>query len=135
MCPYKEDYFKAYFKTNEIDFKKSDMLLKTLISTKTSKNVFQKLALNIDNKTISDDCIIGNHLQQHFYINSRYITQKDCCKFYSEEDKEIAVKHLSVGEAGIFPKNVTKKAMPEQVLNVLKAFNLNKANGPNSINT
>ena len=61
MCPYKEDYFKAYFKTNEKDFKKSDMLLKTLISTKTSKNVFQKLALNIDNKTISDDCIIGNH--------------------------------------------------------------------------
>ena len=37
------------------------MLLKTLISTKTSKNMFQKLALNIDNKTISDDCIIGNH--------------------------------------------------------------------------
>ena len=31
------------------------------IITKTSKNIFQKLTLNIDNKTISDDCVIGNH--------------------------------------------------------------------------
>ena len=40
--------------------------VKTLIYTKTYKNVSQKLTLNIDNKTISDDHIIANYFNSFF---------------------------------------------------------------------
>ena len=39
----KEDYFIAYFETNKKDFKKIWFGIRTLIYTKTSKNVSQKL--------------------------------------------------------------------------------------------
>ena len=38
----------------------------TLIYTKTSKSVSQKLTLNIDNKTRSDDHIIANQFNSFF---------------------------------------------------------------------
>ena len=62
----KEDYFKAYFETNKKDQKKIWFGTEPLIYTKTSKNVSQKLTLNIDNKTISDDHIIANHFNSFF---------------------------------------------------------------------
>ena len=47
--------------------------MKTLIYTKTSENVSQKLTLNINNKAISYDHIITNHFNSFFYIHSWYI--------------------------------------------------------------
>ena len=60
-CLCKKDYFKAYFETNKKDLKKIWFGIKTLIYTKIPKNVSQKLTLNIDNKTVSDD-----HIADHF---------------------------------------------------------------------
>ena len=60
-CLCKENYFKVYFETNKNDSKKIWYDVKTLIYIKTSKNVSQKLNLNIDNETISDDHIIASH--------------------------------------------------------------------------
>ena len=36
------------------------------------------------------------------------INYTHCCKFYSEEDKHIAVNRLSIAEAGIYPKEHNK---------------------------
>ena len=69
----KEDYSKACFETNKKDLKKVWFNMKTLIYTKTSENVSQKLTLNIDNKAISYDHIITNHFNSFFYIHSWYI--------------------------------------------------------------
>ena len=60
----KEDYFKAFFETNKKDSNWFGMT--TLIYTKTSKSVSQKLTLNIDNKTRSDDHIIANQFNSFF---------------------------------------------------------------------
>ena len=117
-------YFKAYFETNKKDSKKIWFGIKTLIYTKTRKSVSQKLTLNIDNKTISDDHIIANHFNSFFTSIAGKLLKK------IPKAKKISDSFLTKSNAKTFFLSPTT---PEEVLNELKTFNLNKASGPNCI--
>ena len=97
--------------------------LKTLIYTKTSKNVSQKLTLNVDNKTISDDHIIANHFNSFFTSIAGELLK-------IPKAKKSFDSFLTKSNAKTF---FLSPVTPEEVLNELKTFNLNKVSGPNSI--
>ena len=97
--------------------------IKTLINTKISKTG-SHITLNIDNKTTSDEFIIANHFNNFF--------------------TSIAGKRLkNIPQAKkTFSSFLTKKntktfflspTTAEEIEDVIKTFNLNKAIGPNSI--
>ena len=92
--------------------------------TKTSKNVSQKFTLNIDNKTISDDHIIAN------YFNSLLTSIAGKLLKKIPKTKKASDSFLTKSNAKTLFLSPTT---PEEVLNELKTFKLNKANGPNSI--
>ena len=72
----------------------------------------------------------------NFFISiAGTLLKKIVANFIQRKIKKYQLSTYQLEKQEYIPKNVTKKAMPEQVLKVLKAFNLNKANGPNSINT
>ena len=51
-------------------------------------------------------------LTKHFWIFTKPTAMRNYthfCKFYSEEDKHLAVNCLSIGEAGLYSKEHTKK--------------------------
>ena len=73
----KKDSFIGYFEANKRDSKKIWYGIKTLNYTKASKNVSQKLTLNIENKTISDDHIIANHFNNFFPSTAAKLLKKD----------------------------------------------------------
>ena len=119
----KEDYFKAYFKSNKKSPKKFWFVIKTLIYTKTSKNVSQKLILNIDNKIISDDHIIANGFNSFFTSIAGELLKK------IPKVKKTFDAFLTKSNAKTFFLSLTT---PEEVLNELKTSNLNKGIGPSS---
>ena len=92
--------------------------------TKTSNNISQKLTLNIDNKTISDDHIIANHFNSFFTSIAGKLLKK------IPKAKKISDSFLTKSNAKTFFLSPTT---PEEVLNELKTFNLNKASELNSI--
>ena len=84
----------------------------------------QKHTLNIGNNTISDDHIIASHFDNVFISIADKLLKKI----------PIAKKNFD----SFLTKSDTKTSFlspttPEKVLNILKNFNLNKANGPNSV--
>ena len=119
----KEDYFKAYFKSNKKNPKKFWFVIKTLIYTKTSKNVSQKLILNIDNKIISDDHIIANGFNSFFTSIAGELLKK------IPKVKKTFDAFLTKSNAKTFFLSLTT---PEEVLNELKTSKLNKGIGPSS---
>ena len=90
--------------------------IKTLIYSKTSKNVAQKLGLNIDNKTISNDHIIVNHFNSFFTSIAGKLLKK------IPKAKKTFDSFLTKSNAKTFFLSPTT---PEEVLNELKTFNLN----------
>ena len=88
--------------------------IKTLIYTKTFKNVSQKLTLNIDNKTISDDHIIANHFNSFFTSIAGKLLKK------IPKAKKTFDSFLTKSNAKTFFLSPTT---PEEVLNELKTFN------------
>ena len=62
----KENYFKTYFETNKKDSNRIWYGIKIQINTTISKTGSNRITLNIDNKTTSDDFIIANHFNNFF---------------------------------------------------------------------
>ena len=98
--------------------------IKTVIYTKSFKNLSQKITLNIDNKAISIDHIIANHFSSLFKQIAGKLLKK------IPKAKKTSDSFLTKSNAKTFFLSPTT---PEEVLNELKTINLNKENGPNSI--
>ena len=86
--------------------------------------MYLKNLLNIDNKTISDDHIVANHFNSFFTSIAGKLLKK------IPKAKMTFDSFLIKTNAKTFFLSPTT---PEEVLNELRTFNLNKASGPNSI--
>ena len=123
-CLCKENYFKTYFETNKKDLKRIWYGIKTLINTKTSKTRSHHITLNIDNKTTSDDFIIANHFNSFFMSIAGRLLQK------IPKAKKSFISFMTKKNTKTFFLSPTTA---EEIEDVIKTFNLNKAIGPNSI--
>ena len=121
----KENYFKTYFETNKKDSKRIWYGIKTLINTKISKTGSHHITLNIDNKTTSDDFIIANHFDSFFTSIAGKLLKKipKAKKTFSS----FLTKKKNTKTFFLSPTTA------EEIEDVIKTFNLNKAIGPNSI--
>ena len=104
--------------------KRNPVDVKTLIYTKTYENVSQKLTLNIDNKTLLDDRIITNHFNNFFTSIAGKLLKK------IPKAKKTFDFFLKKSNTKIF---FLSPIIPEELLDILKTFHLNEANGPSSI--
>ena len=120
----RENYFKTFFETNKKGSKKIWYSTKNFISTKTSKKGSQQLTLNIDNKTISDDYIIASHFNSFFTSIAGKLLKK-----IPKAKKNFNLFLIKGNARTLFLSPTT----PNEVANISKTFNLNKAIGPNSL--
>ena len=124
-CLCKENYFKTYFENNKKDPKRIWYGIKTQINTTISKTGSHHITLNRDNKTTSDDFIIANHFNSFFRSIAGKLLKK--------------VPKAKKTFSSFLTKNIYTKTFflspttAEEIEDVIKTFNLNKAIGPNSI--
>ena len=115
---------KTYFETNKKDSKRIWYGIKTFINLKISNTGSHPITLNVDNKTTPDDFIIANHFNSFFASIAEKLLKK-IPKAKKTFSSFLRKKHIKTF--------FLSPATAEEIADVIKIFNLNKATVPNSI--